>query len=71
MRSKMPKLAFQLVLGLLLMAFTFAACNNKKKDEKKIETDTTIQKPVDPGNLSDTITTLMDTVTQKPVDPGN
>ena len=67
----MPKLAFQAALGLLLMAFTFAACNNKKKDEKKTETDTTIQKPVDPGNLTDTTTTLMDTVTQKPVDPGN
>ncbi len=66
----MPKLAYQLILGLFLMAFTFTACNNKKKEDKKTETDTTVQKPVDPGNLSDT-TTVVDSVTQKPVDPGN
>jgi len=50
MKLKMPKLAYLTILGLFLVAFTFTACNNKKKSDNKSTTDTTAQKPVDGGN---------------------
>ena len=57
MSFKMPKHAYQILLGALMLTFTVAACNNKG-DEKK-----------EPEMKMDS--TKMDSVKQKPVETGN
>jgi ABC-type oligopeptide transport system substrate-binding subunit len=55
MTSKMPKQAFKIFLGVLMLTFFVAACNNsgEKKETPKDTTkvDTSIHgKPTDSGN---------------------
>ena len=64
----MPKL---LILGVFLLSFVVASCDNKSKKEKETTTDTITTKPVDPGTAPSAPDTMPDTIKQKPVDPGN
>lgn len=61
----MPKPVYQIIFSLLLLAFTFAACNNEKKEKTETVEDTTTVKPVDPMPPVDT--TKMDSATTRPV----
>jgi hypothetical protein len=66
MTSKMPKRAFQIILGAMVLIFVVTACNNNKtEDKKEPATDTTVKMsaPMD--------TTKMDTAQQRPTAPGN
>ena len=69
MTNKIPKPAYQILLGFLMLAFTVVACNSKKEGDKKDPApDTATIKPVD-----DTAKKMepTDTVKKKPVkDPG-
>ena len=48
MTNKIPKPAYQILLGFLMLAFTVVACNSKKEGDKKEPTpDTATIKPVD------------------------
>ncbi len=50
------------LFAILAIAGLMVACNNKKKEEKKSETDTTIQMPVDTMNMPPVdSSTLVDT----------
>jgi hypothetical protein len=66
MTFKMPKPAYQIVLGALMLTFVVAACNNKGKD-KEAKKDSVVQKPTAPGDNSAT----KDSVVQKPTAPGD
>ncbi|MEO7983364.1 MAG: hypothetical protein ABI688_04705 [Bacteroidota bacterium] len=69
MSNKMPKQLSRVLLGFLVLAFTVAACNSKKKEDKMTTMDTTVvQQPLPPK--MDTLPT--DTLKKKPVkDPNN
>jgi hypothetical protein len=45
MTNKMPKPAFQIILGALLLTFAVASCNGSS--DTKTTTDTTTTKPAD------------------------
>lgn len=46
MTNKMPKSAFKILFGVLILTFTVVACNNKKGDDKKdTPPDTATVKP--------------------------
>lgn len=45
MTNKMPKAAYQILFGFLIMSFTVIACNSKKEEKKDVSQDTTIVKP--------------------------
>ena len=49
MNLKMPKSAYRLILGVILLSFVAASCGNKKAKEKEAPKDTVVKKPVDPG----------------------
>ena len=49
------------LFAILAIAGLMVACNNKKKEEKKTETDTTTQMPVDTNITAPVDTTHMDT----------
>ena len=71
----MPKTAFQILLGFLMLAVVTVACNNKKEgDKKETASDTMTLKPTDqvaPATV-DTPAAPTDTVKKKPVkDPNN
>ena len=67
----MPKPAYRLILGVFLLTFIVASCDNKSKKEKETTTDSITTKPVDPGTAPSTPDTMKtDSVTKKPVDPG-
>lgn len=78
MTNKMPKPAYQMLLGFLMLTFTVVACNNKKEgDKKEPPPDTAVVKPIDtmvpPPTPPDTakIQAPGDTAKKKPVkDPG-
>ncbi len=62
MTNKIPKPAFQILLGFLLLAFTVVACNSKS-DKKETVKDSVTVTPMDPPPV--------DTAKKKPVkDPG-
>ena len=66
MTNKIPKPAYQVLLGFLMLAFTVVACNNKKEGNKK-------EPPPDTVTVmpADTLPSPVDTVKKKPVkDPG-
>ena len=69
MTNKMPKSAYQILLGVLMLTFTVVACNSKK-DGDKTETppDTASVKPADvtPAPTQDT-TAKKDTNVEKQV----
>lgn len=69
MTNKVPKFAYQILLGFLLLSFTVVACNNNKEgDKKEPVADTPVVKPVDTMPVD---TTKKDTLTERPVkDPG-
>ena len=66
MTSKMPKRAFQIILGVMMLAFVVPACNNNKTDDKKEPATDTAAKMSAPMD-----TTKMDTAQQRPTAPGN
>jgi len=75
MTNKMPKPAYQILFGFLMLAFITVACNNKKEgDKKQPAPDSTTVKPVDQpaAPIVDTPAAPTDTVKKKPVkDPNN
>ncbi|MGH2553917.1 MAG: hypothetical protein ACRDEB_09375 [Chitinophagaceae bacterium] len=51
MKLKMPKLAFRVIVGLIMVSFVAASCGNKKSDKEKEATKDTVQKkPTETGN---------------------
>jgi len=68
MTNKIPKPAFQILLGFLLLAFTVVACNSKS-DKKETVQDSVTVTPMDPSPLMDTVKKMdpTDTVKKKPV----
>ena len=70
MTNKMPKPAFQIILGALLLTFAVASCNGS--GDKKTTTDTTTKttdtvlspRPETPAPID---TAHMDTATTRPV----
>lgn len=69
MTNKMPKSAFQIILGFLMLIFIVVACKNKKDGDKKdAPMDTTVVKSMDalPPSTIDT-TAKKDTSVEKPV----
>jgi hypothetical protein len=69
MTSKIPKHAYQILLGAFILAFTVAACNSggdKKEEEKPAMEEKKMEAP---PTMQDT--TKMDTGKTKPTDPGN
>ena len=58
----------RIILGLFIVAFTVAACNNKKSEENKESTMDTTSKM---APKMDTGMQKMDTGSTKPVQPGN
>jgi hypothetical protein len=69
MTNKMPKAAYQILLGFLVLAFTVVACNNKKDgDKKETPPDTATVKPADqtPPPADDTVK-KKDSLGDKPV----
>ncbi len=78
MNFKMPKPAYRIILGVSLLSFVVASCDNNKSSKEKETIDTIKVKPVDPGNLNEPVDpgnnrpdTMPDTIKTKPVDPGN
>lgn len=73
MTNKMPKTAYQFLLGFLILTFAVIACNNKA-EKKETVTDTTVVKPADdvppPPPVEDTAKKMgapTDTAKKKPV----
>lgn len=65
MTNKIPKPAYQILLGFLMLAFTVVACNSKKEGDKKEPTpDTATIMPMDTASKMDAPT---DTAAKKPV----
>ena len=58
----------RIILGVFILAFAVAACNNKKSDESKESTMDTTTKM---APKMDTGMHKMDTGSTKPVNPGN
>jgi hypothetical protein len=65
MATKKLKFFFQIILGIFMLSFAVAACNNNS--EKKETTDSTTM-PMDTTKMMDT--SKMDTGSTKPVKPG-
>lgn len=69
MTNKIPKPAYQFLLGFLMLTFTVVACNSKA-EKKETVTDTAVVKPLDEAPLppiSDTAT-KGDTARKSPTD---
>ncbi len=74
MTNKIPKPAYQILLGFLFLVFAVIACNSKA-EKKETVTDTAIVKPADdvpppPPPVEDTAKKMdapTDTVKKKPV----
>lgn len=66
MTSKIPKHAYQILLGAFILAFTLVACNNDgdKKEEKPAMEEKKMETPATP--MQDT----MKNDTTRPVQPG-
>ncbi len=69
MTNKMPRLAYQILLGVLMLSFTVVACNNKKSEKKETTTDSSTVKPTDQTQPVDT--TKGDTLKKRPTAPGD
>lgn len=68
MINKMPKSAYQILLGLFMLTFTVVACNSKKADEKKdAPMDTTAVKSMDALPPAPIDTAKKDASVEKPV----
>lgn len=70
MTNKVPKSAYQILLGFLMLSFTVVACNNNKEgDKKEPAPDTpTVVKPVETAPMD---STKKDSLSERPVkDPG-
>jgi ABC-type Fe3+-citrate transport system substrate-binding protein len=72
---KKSKLIFQIVLGIIVLTFTVAACNNSSEnkstsDSTTMKSDTTMSPMTDTSKMMDT-TNKMDTGKTKPTVPGN
>jgi type IV secretory pathway VirB10-like protein len=65
MTNKMPKAAYQILFGFLILIFTVVACNNKKEEKKDPPPDTATVKPADP--MPADTAKGKDTVADKPV----
>ena len=59
MTNKMPKPAYQILLGVLILTFTVIACNNKKEEKKDVIVTDTVKPLIDTLN--------MDSATTRPV----
>jgi len=72
---KKSKLIFQIVLGIIVLTFAVAACNNSSEnkstsDSTTMKSDTTMSPMTDTSKMMDT-TNKMDTGKTKPTVPGN
>lgn len=68
MTNKIPKPAYKILLGFLMLAFTVIACNSKKDGDKKDSVpDTTVIKMMDLPDTSTKMDAPKDTAKKKPV----
>jgi len=68
MTNKMPKSAYRILLGFVMLTFTVVACNNKKGDDKKdAPPDTASVKPMDTPPPAQDTAAKKDTSVEKPV----
>ena len=68
MTNKMPKSAYQILLGFLILTFTVVACNSKKEEDKKETPTETTVKPADVTPPSTGYSTgKKDSIVEKPV----
>jgi len=67
--SSKSKVAFQIVLGIFVLSFALAACNNSSKSKSSSDS-TTVTPMTDTTKMMDT-TNKMDTGGKRPVQPGN
>ena len=70
MASK-SKFIFQIVLGIFVLSFVVAACNNSSESKTTSDTSSTTTPMTDTSKMMTDTTTKMDTGHTKPVAPGN
>ena len=68
--SSKSKLAFQIVLGIFVLSFALAACNNSSQN-KSCSDSTTMTPMTDTSKKMMDTTNKMDTGGKRPVQPGN
>ncbi len=67
MAIQLPKSAYKILLGSLLLAFTITACNNNGDDKKEKAPDTAAAKQAEEVKPAPLDTSKMDTATTRPV----
>lgn len=74
MTSQIKKTAYRLLLGVLLISFTVASCNNKKDKKEEPATGDTLKpattEPTTTPTQTPDSTGKVDTLGDKPVKPG-
>jgi len=68
--SSKSKLAFQIVLGIFVLSFALAACNNSSQNKSSSDSTTMTPMTDTSKKMMDT-TNKMDTGGKRPVQPGN
>lgn len=72
MTSQIKKTAYRLLLGVMLLSFTVASCNNKKEKKEEPSTTDTLKPAPEPAPVQpiDTTGKKKDSLDDKPVKPG-